>query len=102
MLGDEVKDMFLYAAGYTFLLLCVIDFIVEIRISFLAKKLYTCVTGTSEGYSLRRVRKNIDAFAVSPHEEQARKIKALNRLEMWLVFAMSILFFVGCLVQELG
>ena len=97
-----MKDMFLGVIGYTLLLMWVIDIIVEIRNRFLSKKLYTCVTGTSEGYSWSKFRKNIDAFAVPPHEEQARKIKALNRLEMWLVFAMCILFFLGCLVQELG
>ena len=97
-----MKDIFLYAVGYTLTLLWVIDLIVEIRIGVLAKKLYTCVTGTSEGYSWRKFRKNIDAFAVPPHEEQARKIKELNRLEKRLLFAMCILFFLGCLVQELG
>ena len=79
-----------------------LQLIVQIYTEFLAKKLYTRVTGTSKGYSWRKFRKSMDAFAVSPHEKLAKKVKALYRLSAWLVLAISILFFLALVVKKLG
>ena len=97
-----MKQMLVSDIVCVIMLLWALQFIVQIYTEFLAKKLYTRVTGTSKGYSWRKFRKSIDTFAVPPHEELAQKVKALTRLSTWLVLAICILFFLALLVKEFG
>ncbi len=76
--------------------------VVQIRCDSLAKELYTRVNGTSQGYSWRKFRKNLDKFAVPPHEELARKIKALDRVLTYLLMTFLMLAFLIAAAHELG
>ena len=84
------------------LLLYVVCFAGMFYCNWLAKKLYIRVKGTSEGYSWRKVIKNMDDFAVPPYEELARKLKSLDRLLMWFSVALLIVGVLGALAQERG
>lgn len=97
-----MKEMLVGAMTCAIVLLSALQLIVQIYTEFLAKKLYTRVTGTSKGYSWLKFRKNIDTFAVPPHEDLAQKVKALNRIATWLALAISILFFLALVVKKLG
>ena len=97
-----MKETLVGAMIYVIMLLWALQLIVQIYAEFLAKKLYTRVTGTSKGYSWRKFRKSMDTFAVPPHEELAQKVKALTRLSTWLAWAICILFFLALLVKKFG
>ncbi|MBR6976542.1 MAG: hypothetical protein IKH84_06545 [Ottowia sp.] len=84
------------------LLLYVVCFAGMFYREWLAKKLYICVNGTSRGYSWRKFRKNMDDFAVPPHEELALKVKALDRLLTWLTLALLMMFLLALLAKERG
>ena len=82
--------------------LWIVFLVVQMRREVLAKELYTLVKGTSQGYSWRVFRENMDAFAVPPHEELARKVKAWDRLSTQIVAVFIILSFLGAAIHELG
>lgn len=93
-----VKDLL---AGIILLLL-LIQFVVQIHLERLSKKLFILATGDSRGYSLRGVLKNIETFASSPHKDLAKKVKAFERISLLLVAAAVFLTFFTVAADKFG
>ena len=82
--------------------LWIIFIIVQMRRDVLARELYTRVRGTSQGYSWRIFRENMEKFFVPQHEELVRKVKAWDRLSTQLLMVFIILSFLIAAIHELG
>ena len=75
--------------------LWIVFLVVQLRRDVLARELYTRVRGTSQGYSWRIFRENMEKFLVPPHEELARKVEAWDRLATRLLMVFIILSFLN-------
>ena len=82
--------------------LWIVFLVVQLRRDVLARQLYTLVRGTSQGYSWRIFRENMETFCVPQHEELARKVKAWDRLATRLLMVFIILSFLITAIHELG
>ena len=98
-----MKEMLVGAMTCAIVLLWVLHFIVLFRLESLAKRLlYILATGSDKGYSWRKFIKNVEVFAIPPNEKLAHKVKALDRIQIWIVCTALILASLAILVKELG